>query len=153
LAIIKKLKHKNIVDVIDVFKFKRLVYVFMDLAKNGSIKEFVDKHKHPVRESQAKVWLNDIMAGISYVHSKGVAHRDLKLENILLDVDYSALISDFGFAVMDITSNKLMRTTYCGSPDYMAPEVIETKLYQKPRPYDAKKADLYSIRRYNKKRV
>lgn len=144
LAIITALKHKNIVNVIKVFKFKRLVYVFMDLAKNGSIKEFMDRHKHPVKESQAKVWFNDIMAGISYAHSKGVAHRDLKLENILLDDNYSALLSDFGFAVMDITSHKLMRTTCCGTPDYMAPEVLETKL-NGGKPYDAKKADLYSM--------
>lgn len=81
------------------------------------------------------------MRGLEYLHSKGVAHRDLKTENILLDENQHVRITDFGFACFtyDKMGNKLLLSdTQCGTPEYMAPEIYSGKVY------DARISDVWS---------
>lgn len=67
------------------------------------------------------------MQGINYMHSKNICHRDIKLENILIDEFMSLKIIDFGFAVCSPPERKL--DSFCGTPSYMAPEIIQKKEY------------------------
>jgi 5'-AMP-activated protein kinase catalytic alpha subunit len=66
-----------------------------------------------------------IILGIEYLHSQQVSHRDLKLENILLDEDYNVKIADFGLS--NLMRDGIFLYTSCGSPNYAAPELIEGK--------------------------
>lgn len=141
LAIIYSLKYKYIVEVYKIIKTRRVVFIFMQLAPNGSIRELLHKNQKPLKQWKALELFCGFMSAISYIHTKGVAHRDLKLENILLDEHFSPLLSDFGLAVFGHEEHTLMQGTPCGTCEYMAPEVHRAS----PEvTYDAKKTDLYS---------
>ncbi|MFH4981644.1 hypothetical protein AB6A40_008353 [Gnathostoma spinigerum] len=78
-------------------------------------------------ESLVKLWMKQIISAVIYMHSLAIAHRDLKLENILLFDDSVVKISDFGFCRM-VESNQ-MSITFCGSRSYSAPEILLGKAY------------------------
>ena len=107
----------------------------MDLAKTDLLSLIEKQDK--IDEVQAKVWFNEIGQGLTYLHSKNYAHRDLKLENILINSKNVALISDFGF--VKETSDKALSITYCGSASYSAPEILINT------PYDPFAADVWSF--------
>lgn len=144
MLIMKRLRHPHVVKVYQVFKTRTTAFIFMEFAENETIGKLLEKAKKPLKESQARIWFKQIMDGLNYMHSKGIAHRDLKLDNFLLNSQYEPLISDFGFAcnTSDKSVNHIMRETVCGSLSYMAPEVHKAS---KENPYDAKAADIYSM--------
>jgi len=80
-----------------------------------------------VSESEAKNIFRQIVAGLNYIHSKNICHRDLKPDNILLEKDQQVKLIDFGFSV-EAEEKKL--TTFCGTPSYMAPEIVRRKEYK-----------------------
>ena len=94
-------------------------------------------------ESRAGFWFNQLVEGIAYCHSKGVVHRDIKCENLLLDRLYNIKIADFGFARLGMGPNKdgnyPYSRTFCGSYAYAPPEIL-TGI-----PYLAHRADVWSM--------
>lgn len=143
IKVLKKLVHPHIVKVYDLVKTRSNVFIFMEYCPEGSIYKKLQKQKKPFSEIIAKVWFAQILGALSYCHSKGIAHRDIKLDNFLLNSDSDALLTDFGFSTLSAKKHiDIMRDTTCGHPAYMAPEVFaETKIW----PYDAKAADMYSM--------
>lgn len=88
------------------------------------------------------IWFYQMVEGIGYCHSKGVVHRDLKCENVLLDKNNNVKITDFGFARANLTKpdgTRVLSRTYCGSYSYAAPEVLTGT------PYDPFKSDIWSL--------
>ena len=143
MKIMMRLKHPNIIKALDVIKTRKMAFIFMEFAKNGSVGEYLAKTGRPIEEKQAKKWFHDILSALAYMHSKNMAHRDIKPDNFLLDDDYKkAILSDFGFACMSIDTGRLMKGTDCGSDIYKAPEVL---VLVEGHVYDAKKADMYSM--------
>ncbi|XP_054157381.1 testis-specific serine/threonine-protein kinase 1-like [Oppia nitens] len=142
LIVIRKLKHRHIVRMYDILETPNIVFIFMQWGVNGSIMSLMANQKTAFKENQAKQWFQELTNGLSYMHRKNIAHRDLKLDNFLLDDNYMALLSDFGFSTTAPIGQSLMRQTHCGSPIYMAPEVLTVN---KTGKYDAKIADLYSM--------
>ncbi|KAI8607595.1 kinase-like domain-containing protein, partial [Chytriomyces sp. MP71] len=69
-----------------------------------------------------------LMSGVGFIHSFGIVHRDLKLENILLDEEQNVLISDFGFANQSTANPDGLLRTSCGSPCYAAPELVTSEV-------------------------
>ena len=86
-------------------------------------------------EEKCKRYFKQILEGISYSHENGVCHRDLKPENILLSDQGFIKIIDFGFSA----NSKVMLTTYCGTPAYMAPEIVSKQSY------NGGKADIWAL--------
>ncbi|XP_054167447.1 uncharacterized protein LOC128964831 [Oppia nitens] len=145
LKIVRKFKHQHIVRTYEVFKTPHHAFIFMDFMANGSIADYLERTKRPIDEKRAKKWSHDVFEALAYLHGKGLAHRDIKPDNILLDKDLTdALLTDFGFScfIANNPSDRLMKGTICGTPVYNAPEVLSL---DKGMVYDAKQADMYSM--------
>ncbi|DBA86304.1 TPA: hypothetical protein ACH3X2_005543 [Trebouxia sp. C0005] len=137
------LEHPFIISIKEVFLTKGHVAIAMEYAHGGDLYQHVIARKPHCRlpEDQARWIFQQLLIGLDYCHKKGVANRDLKLENLLLDrkdTDSRPLlkICDFGYSKHDASSPA---KTVVGTPVYMAPEIILAAKH-----YDAKKADLWS---------
>lgn len=120
IAIIAKCNHDNIIKLYGAFEDKSYIYLIMELATDSTLFSKLKKLKK-LPEQQAAVYLGDIVKALIYLHSQKpvIIHRDLKPENILL-CDNKCKIADFGWSnVIDE-----FRNTFCGTPDYLAPEMI-----------------------------
>ena len=130
--ILARMKHKNIAEFYRLIEDHKRLFIVMQLCGSLTLnvfcRQFADKR---LNEEQAYALFSQIMKGVKYMHEHNVAHRDLKLTNILIDEEYAVKIIDFGFAC---EANDLHRM-YCGTPSYMAPEIVEKKHYL-PKPTD-----------------
>ncbi|XP_053502701.1 serine/threonine-protein kinase ULK2 [Ictalurus furcatus] len=144
IKILKELQHENIVALYDVQEMPNFVFLVMEFCNGGDLADYLQA-KGTLREDTLRVFLQQIAAAMRILNSKGIIHRDLKPQNILLSYtgrkksSVSGIrikIADFGFA--RYLQSNMMAATLCGSPMYMAPEVIMSQNY------DAK-ADLWSI--------
>jgi len=118
-----------------------VILVVLELATGGELFEFLSFTGF-FEEAIARTYFHQLIAGVEYCHSKGVAHRDLKPENLLLDEEFTLKLADFGFSNV-VSASKLM-TTECGTPGYMAPEMLNLKA-SKAAGYDAMKVDIWAI--------
>ncbi|KAG8597409.1 hypothetical protein GDO81_002276 [Engystomops pustulosus] len=144
IKILKELKHENIVALYDFQEVANSVYLVMEYCNGGDLADYLHTMR-TLSEDTIRLFLQQIAGAMKMLHSKGVIHRDLKPQNILLSCtggrrsnpnNIRIKIADFGFA--RYLQNNMMAATLCGSPMYMAPEVIMSQHY------DAK-ADLWSI--------
>ncbi|KAJ3117239.1 hypothetical protein HDU96_007498 [Phlyctochytrium bullatum] len=95
----------------------------MEFASGGELFEHILAHRY-LKEREACRFFAQLIAGVSYIHNKGIVHRDLKLENLLLDANRNIIITDFGFANMTRGEEGFLLQTSCGSPCYAAPELV-----------------------------
>lgn len=100
-----------------------------EYANKGEIFDYIARYGK-MGESRAKAIFAQILSAVEYCHSTGIAHRDLKAENLLLDAQMNVKIADFGFSNRFTPGEKL--NTWCGSPPYAAPEVFRGKHYAGP---------------------
>ncbi|SCV51137.1 related to protein kinase chk1 [Fusarium fujikuroi] len=99
-------------------------WIAMEYAEGGDLFDKIEADVG-VREDIAQVYFVQLISGVSFMHSKGVAHRDLKPENILLSQDGSLKLADFGMATMfEYKGQRKLSSTLCGSPPYIAPEIL-----------------------------
>lgn len=139
IEIMKKLKHKNIIQLIEVFDSPSHLYLVMELVRGG---ELFDKivQRGQYSEADAVVLVRQIVGAVGYMHAHGVCHRDLKPENLLCSADDEpeqfVRIADFGLSKIFDGGEELK--TACGTPDYVAPEVLNCK------PYDMA-VDMWSV--------
>jgi len=135
--ILKTVKHTNIVGLRDLFENPQNLYLVMELVTGGELfDKIVEKGQYSEKEASSTV--KKILSAVDYLHSINIAHRDLKPENLLLggDDDTNVLLSDFGLS--KIISQDTMMETACGTPYYVAPEVLSAQGYDK-------EVDLWSI--------
>ena len=101
----------------------------MELASNGDLLSYITKKGLP-KEGLACMWFTQVSEAVNYLPTEALlCHRDIKLDNILLDQTYNAKLSDFGFCYKAIHPNEDMSNTYCGSKEYACPEIIENIPY------------------------
>lgn len=124
--VLSTVSHPFLVKFWGTFQSERHVFFVMDYVPGGELFRFLRKQKK-LTEEQAKFYAAEVTLAIEYLHSLDVAYRDLKPENILIDQRGHVKITDFGFAkrVPDVT------WTVCGTPDYLAPEIIRSQGYTK----------------------
>ncbi|KAI1082774.1 kinase-like protein [Whalleya microplaca] len=127
LQIHSKMRHQNVVQFLRAFAFDSCTYLVLELCPNGSLMDMV-KRRRGLTEPEVRFYSVQIAGAIKYMHAKGVIHRDLKMGNIFLDKNMNAKIGDFGLAALLVTGRDMQtirRTTLCGTPNYIAPEILE----------------------------
>ncbi|KAL6221396.1 hypothetical protein ACLB2K_009147 [Fragaria x ananassa] len=137
ISVMRMVRHPNIVELHEVMASKSKIYFAMDLVRGGEL--FAKIAKGRLKEDVARVYFQQLISAVDFCHSRGVYHRDLKPENLLLDEDGDLKVTDFGLSAFSehLKQDGLLHTT-CGTPAYVAPEVIGKK------GYDGAKADLWS---------
>ncbi|KAI1004667.1 hypothetical protein K3495_g3551 [Podosphaera aphanis] len=126
LQIHSKMKHSNIVEFHRAFSYQKCTYIVLELCPNGSLMDIVKTRKY-VTEPEVRYWTVQMAGAIKYMHCKGIIHRDLKMGNIFLDENMDIKIGDFGLAALLMSGKDLQacrRTTLCGTPNYIAPEIL-----------------------------
>ncbi|XP_039125441.1 CBL-interacting serine/threonine-protein kinase 12 [Dioscorea cayenensis subsp. rotundata] len=137
IAILRRVRHPNIVQLHEVMATKAKIYFVMEFVRGGEL--FAHVAKGRLREDVARKYFQQLISAVGFCHARGVFHRDLKPENLLLDEDGNLKVSDFGLsAVSDQIRQDGLFHTFCGTPAYVAPEVLAR------RGYDAAKADIWS---------
>ncbi|XWS16010.1 hypothetical protein CRYUN_Cryun34aG0050000 [Craigia yunnanensis] len=138
ISTMKLIRHPNVIRMYEVMASKTKIYIVLQFVTGG---ELFDKiaSKGRLKEDEVRKYFQQLINAVDYCHSRGVYHRDLKPENLLLDANGVLKVSDFGLSALpqQVRADGLLHTT-CGTPNYVAPEVINNK------GYDGAKADLWS---------
>lgn len=123
IEVLRTLKHPNIVRLYDVIETDKYIGIILEYASGGELFDHILAHRY-LKEKDAAKLFSQLISGVWYIHQKKIVHRDLKLENLLLDRHRNVIITDFGFANrFEHRADDLMQTS-CGSPCYAAPELV-----------------------------
>ncbi|KAG8144015.1 hypothetical protein E2320_001145 [Naja naja] len=131
LCVLPKVRHTNIIQLIEVFETQERVYMVMELATGGELFDRIIA-KGSFTERDATRVLQMVLDGVKYLHTLGITHRDLKPENLLYyhpGMDSKIMITDFGLASARKKGDDCLMKTTCGTPEYIAPEILIRKPY------------------------
>jgi tRNA A-37 threonylcarbamoyl transferase component Bud32 len=143
IEILKRINHINIAKLYDVIITDKQILILQELVHGISLREYYNneiRNQKGISEHKSNIFkkiFRQIFDAMNYIHKKNMAHRDIKLENILMTNNYEIKIIDFGFGMYN-PQNKL-QNFFCGTPNYMPPEIAFKK------PYIGYKADLWSL--------
>nr|XP_009458177.3 serine/threonine-protein kinase 33 isoform X1 [Pan troglodytes]XP_016775792.2 serine/threonine-protein kinase 33 isoform X1 [Pan troglodytes]XP_054518008.1 serine/threonine-protein kinase 33 isoform X1 [Pan troglodytes]XP_054518009.1 serine/threonine-protein kinase 33 isoform X1 [Pan troglodytes]XP_054518010.1 serine/threonine-protein kinase 33 isoform X1 [Pan troglodytes]XP_054518011.1 serine/threonine-protein kinase 33 isoform X1 [Pan troglodytes]XP_054518012.1 serine/threonine-protein k len=144
--ILKSVKHEHIIHLEQVFETPKKMYLVMELCEDGELKEILDRKGH-FSENETRWIIQSLASAIAYLHNNDIVHRDLKLENIMVkssliddnnEINLNIKVTDFGLAVKKQSRSEAMLQATCGTPIYMAPEVISAHDY-------SQQCDIWSI--------
>ncbi|XAR69995.1 Non-specific serine/threonine protein kinase [Bertholletia excelsa] len=137
ISVMRLVRHPNVVELKEVMATKKKIFFVMEYVRGGELFEKVARGR--LREDVARKYFQQLISAMDFCHSRGVSHRDLKPENLLLDHNEDLKVSDFGLSALpEQRWNDGLLHTQCGTPAYVAPEVLRKK------GYDGAKSDLWS---------
>ncbi|KAM8975815.1 NUAK family SNF1-like kinase 2 [Pelodytes ibericus] len=134
--IMSSLCHPHIISIYEVFENNSKIVIVMEYASQGDLYDYISE-RQKLSEQEARRFFRQIVSAVQYCHMNGIVHRDLKLENILLDENKNVKIADFGLS--NIYQSDSYLQTYCGSPLYASPEIVNG------RPYIGPEVDSWSL--------
>lgn len=129
IEIMSSLNHPHIIAIHEVFENSSKIVIVMEYASRGDLYDYISERQR-LSEREARHFFRQIVSAVHYCHQNGVVHRDLKLENILLDASGNIKIADFGLSNL-YHQGKFLQT-FCGSPLYASPEIVNGKPYMGP---------------------
>lgn len=137
ISIMRRLRHPHIVRLFEVLATKTKIYFVLEFAKGGEL--FAKVAKGRFSEDLSRRYFQQLISAVGFCHSRGVFHRDLKPENLLLDENWDLKVTDFGLSAVteQIRPDGLLHTL-CGTPAYVAPEILAKQ------GYDGAKVDVWS---------
>ena len=138
IMLLKTITHKNIISIYDVIYNEEynIIVIILEYCINGDLSRFLRKSPYYMDEKSGIRYIYQIIEGLKYLNDNNIIHRDLKPQNILIDEYNNIKICDFGFSRK--FNDTEMLQTLCGSPLYMAPEIIKHKIYNN-------KSDIWSF--------
>lgn len=129
IEIMSTLCHPHIITIYEVFENKDKIVIVMEYASRGDLYDYICDRRN-ISEREARHFFRQIVSAVHYCHQNGIVHRDLKLENILLDGNGNVKIADFGLSNLYHRDEYLQ--TFCGSPLYASPEIVNGRPYRGP---------------------
>jgi len=130
ISIMYKMDHPGLIKLYEVMKSPKAIYLVLELGDGGALFDIL-ANDGPLSEDVARKYFQQLIDALSYMHSLKATHRDLKPENLLLDSENNLKISDFGLSIMSHSTSSFLKTR-CGTPNYVAPEVIFSDGYKGP---------------------
>jgi len=137
IACLKRLAHPGVIYLHDLIDSSKQIFMITDYIKGISLREYVKQlPNRQVRELTARRIFRQVIEAVAYLHEEeSVIHRDIKLDNILIEEGTRMVkLIDFGFSVLTNTPNQRLKV-FCGTPSYMAPEITRKSDYE-GRPVD-----------------
>ncbi|RXN18206.1 serine threonine- kinase H1-like protein [Labeo rohita] len=131
LCVLRRVRHTNIIQLMEVFETAERVYMVMELATGGELFDRIIARGSFTERDATRV-LQMVLDGVKYLHTLGITHRDLKPENLLYyhpGADSKIMITDFGLASTRKKGDECLMKTTCGTPEYIAPEILVRKPY------------------------
>ena len=125
-SILKITRHPSIIKIYETFESAKYILIVMELCSGGDLLNFVRKRRR-LTENMAKYVFNALINGLNHIHKRNIIHRDIKLDNILLNNEGELKICDFGVAKI-IDPNEIIKEQ-CGTPAYIAPEILSDQGY------------------------
>lgn len=125
----RQLHHPHVIQMYEVIATESHIWIVTELCCGGELFDYLVE-KGRLSEDETKIIFGQLCLAVSYLHEKGIVHRDLKLENVLLDEKCRIKLGDFGFT-REFEKGSLMET-FCGTTGYAAPEMLQGKKYQGP---------------------
>lgn len=132
-----RLKHPSVLQLYTFFQDANYVYLVLELAHNGELHRYMNHIARPFTETESASILKQVVAGLLYLHSHNIMHRDISLSNLLLSREMHVKIADFGLATQ-LKRPDERHMTMCGTPNYISPEVVSRTSHGLP-------ADVWSV--------
>jgi hypothetical protein len=127
IKLMERLNHPYVVRLLETIENAKRIHIVMEFAGGGNLCNYV-KARRRLPEPEARKIFLQILLAVEYMHSLGIIHRDIKLENVLFDSSRDMKLVDFGFSVACKDPSKRLKV-FCGTPSYMAPEIVQRKEY------------------------
>jgi serine/threonine protein kinase len=136
IKVMEKLNHPRLIRLFETLESPKRIHLIMEFVSAGNLCSYV-KRRRRLPEEEARKIFHQICIALDYMHECEIIHRDVKLENVLLDKDGNSKLIDFGFSVF--SKDKKALKVFCGTPSYMAPEIVRRI------EYDGKPIDAWSL--------
>ena len=130
INLMKNLKHNSIVKILETIETQNYILIIMENVSGGDLLTYVKK-RTKLNEKTSKFIYKQLITSLQYIHSKKIIHRDIKLDNILIDLNNNIKLCDFGVGKIYNNINDKF-TDQCGTPAYIAPEILLNKSYNGP---------------------